>query len=63
MKVRNAFFVGRKIVTLFVAAVFVPLVLTNPLFENADDGKIWALLVAGSNEFINYRHQVNIWLI
>ena len=25
---------------------------------SADDGVNWALLVAGSNEFYNYRHQV-----
>ena len=28
----------------------------------SDDGLNWALLVAGSNEFSNYRHQVYTYL-
>jgi len=27
-------------------------------YELENGGKIWALLVAGSNEYYNYRHQV-----
>lgn len=28
----------------------------------ADDGQIWAVLVAGSYEYYNYRHQVNTFV-
>lgn len=59
----KVFVVGGKMNILFLAAVFVPLVLSNPLFETPDGGKIWALLVAGSTEFWNYRHQVRIIII
>ena len=50
-------------IILFLSASIVSLVMSNPLFENATDGKIWALLVAGSTGYENYRHQVNFQLI
>jgi len=39
------------------SAARTPIVHNNGVLPNG--GKIWALLVAGSNYFMNYRHQVN----
>lgn len=30
--------------------------------KEQDDGTTWAVLVAGSNEYYNYRHQVNTYI-
>jgi glycosylphosphatidylinositol transamidase (GPIT) subunit GPI8 len=32
--------------------------LINSAYSQGSDGVTWALLVAGSNEYFNYRHQV-----
>ena len=38
---------------------------TSAMLENLpgrdEAGSIWALLVAGSNTWMNYRHQVGVW--
>jgi glycosylphosphatidylinositol transamidase (GPIT) subunit GPI8 len=46
---------------LFFVLVVVVASLAAPADSNADDkGEIWAVLVAGSNTYDNYRHQVVI---
>jgi glycosylphosphatidylinositol transamidase (GPIT) subunit GPI8 len=37
---------------------FVGLLACLVIVANCDEGVNWALLVAGSNEYYNYRHQV-----
>jgi glycosylphosphatidylinositol transamidase (GPIT) subunit GPI8 len=42
------------------AALFLLLCLIGGAYSQNGDGVTWALLVAGSSEYMNYRHQVNI---
>ena len=34
--------------------------LSNDVKENASNGNIWTVLVAGSNGYDNYRHQADV---
>lgn len=40
------------------AVLFLSFFLLNTAYSQNTDGVTWALLVAGSNEYMNYRHQV-----
>ena len=43
------------------ATLFLSFCLINAAYSQSGEGVTWALLVAGSSEYMNYRHQVSIY--
>ena len=52
--------INKKIKYFEMLKFFIPIFLCFVTFARSDEGVNWVLLVAGSNEYYNYRHQVNI---
>jgi glycosylphosphatidylinositol transamidase (GPIT) subunit GPI8 len=42
---------------------YIPILLCLVTLTRSDEGVNWVLLVAGSNEYYNYRHQVLIKIL
>ena len=56
-------FVGCVVLVVSVAGMCGAGSSLHAMLEDKESDNIWALLVAGSNSWMNYRHQVGVYLL